>query len=58
MRVRMNRLYVLTPAFEFINGRVEAGTPFFLYFNPTVMHRPVVPRDEYKGTSGNRDWAD
>jgi arylsulfatase len=43
---------------RFIEANAEAGRPFFLYFNHTLMHIPVVPRDEYKGRSGNGDWAD
>ena len=48
----------LRRAFDFIDDSVEKDTPFFLYYNPTLMHLPCVPRDEYKGTSGNGDWAD
>ena len=48
----------LRRAFEFIDGSVDADRPFFLYFNPTLMHLPVVPRDDFKGASGNGDWAD
>jgi arylsulfatase len=36
----------------------KAKRPFFLYFNHSLMHYPVVPRDEYKGKSGEGDWAD
>ena len=36
----------------------QAQRPFFLYYNHSLMHIPVVPRDEYKGKSGNGDWAD
>jgi arylsulfatase len=36
----------------------QAGRPFFLYFNHTLMHIPAVPRDEYRGRSGNGDWGD
>jgi arylsulfatase len=32
--------------------------PFFLYYNPTLMHLPNVPRDDYAGRSGNGPWAD
>lgn len=32
--------------------------PFFLYFNYTLMHTPVVPRDEFKGKTGYGDFAD
>lgn len=45
-------------AFEFIRSNGADETPFLLYFNHTLMHIPVVPRDEYRGRSGNGDWAD
>jgi arylsulfatase len=45
-------------AFGFMEENAQAKRPFFLYFNHTLMHIPVVPRDEYKGRSGNGDWAD
>ncbi|MDT5167194.1 MAG: hypothetical protein QOD02_509 [Mycobacterium sp.] len=48
----------LRRAFDFIDDSVAKDTPFFLYYNPTLMHLPCVSRDEYKGTSGNGDWAD
>ncbi len=44
--------------FRFIEENARAERPFFLYYNPTLMHIPVVPRDEYRGKSGNGDWAD
>jgi len=45
-------------AFRFMEEKSNANRPFFLYFNHSLMHIPVVPRDEYKGKSGNGDWAD
>ena len=44
--------------FRFIEDNARAERPFFLYYNHSLMHIPVVPRDEYKGRSGNGDWAD
>jgi arylsulfatase A-like enzyme len=44
-------------AFRFIEENATRR-PFFLYFNHSLMHIPVVPRDDYKGKSGNADWAD
>ena len=41
-----------------IKKSVDAGRPFFLYFNHTMMHMPVLPRDEFKGKSGYGDWSD
>ena len=45
-------------ATRFVEQSSQAGKPFFLYFNHSLLHFPVVPRDEYKGRSGNGDWAD
>ena len=43
---------------EFITLNAEADTPFFLYFNHSLMHMPVIPRVEFKGKTGQGDWAD
>jgi arylsulfatase len=48
----------LKRAFGFIDENIKAKKPFFLYYNHSLMHIPVVPRDEYKGRSGNGDWGD
>jgi arylsulfatase A-like enzyme len=45
-------------AFRFLEEQAQAQRPFFLYYNHSLMHIPVVPRDEYKGKSGNGDFAD
>lgn len=45
-------------ATSFMKRSVEAEQPFFLYFNHPLLHIPAVPSDEYKGKSGNGDWAD
>jgi arylsulfatase len=45
-------------AFRFMEENAKSMRPFFLYFNHSLMHIPVVPRDEYKGKSGNGDWGD
>jgi arylsulfatase len=45
-------------AFGFLEEQANARRPFFLYFNHSLMHIPVVPRDDYRGRSGNGDWAD
>jgi arylsulfatase len=42
----------------FMQRSVEAGTPFFLYFNHSLMHLPTIPREAFKGRSGQGDWAD
>ena len=37
---------------------VNEGKPFFLYFNHSLMHMPVIPRAEFKGRTGFGDWSD
>lgn len=48
----------LARADRFIRAAVDDDTPFFVYFNHSLMHLPVVPRDEFKDSSGQGDWAD
>jgi arylsulfatase A-like enzyme len=48
----------LRRAVDFIKRNAEAGAPFFLYFNHSLMHMPVIPREEFKGRTGHGDWAD
>ncbi|MDR7133896.1 arylsulfatase [Lysobacter niastensis] len=43
---------------DFIKRSVDAKAPFFLYFNHSLMHLPTIPRLEFKGKSGQGDWAD
>ena len=45
-------------SFRFMEEHAKSTRPFFLYYNHSLMHITVVPRDEYKGKSGNGDWAD
>jgi arylsulfatase len=42
----------------FLKRSTEAGKPFFLYFNHSMMHLPNIPRAEFKGKTGHGDWAD
>ena len=42
----------------FMKRSVEANKPFFLYFNHSPMHFPILPRAEFKGRSGQGEWAD
>lgn len=42
----------------FMRRSVDARRPFFLYFNHSLMHMPTIPRLEFKGNSGQGDWAD
>jgi arylsulfatase A-like enzyme len=43
---------------SFMKRSVEARKPFFLYFNHSLMHMPTIPRAEFKGKSGQGEWAD
>ncbi len=43
---------------EFLRRSADTETPFFLYYNHSLMHMPTDPRNEFKGKSGNGDWAD
>ncbi len=45
-------------AFDFMQRGVDAGRPFFLYYNHPLMHWPLVPREAFKGKSRNGDAAD
>lgn len=51
-------LEYLRRASEFIRSKVAADSPFFVYFNHSLMHMPVIPRPEFKGRTGQGDWAD
>ena len=48
----------LTRSKAFMKRSVDAGQPFFLYFNHSLMHLPTIPRKEFKGKSGQGEWAD
>lgn len=48
----------LDRAERFITSAARASTPFFVYFNHSLMHMPVIPRAEFAGATGNGDWAD
>jgi arylsulfatase A-like enzyme len=43
---------------DFMKRSAAAEKPFFLYFNHSLMHFPMIPRDEFKGVSSNGDWGD
>lgn len=51
-------LEYLRRADAFIRDQVSAQTPFFVYFNHSLLHMPVIPREEFKGRTGQGDWAD
>jgi arylsulfatase len=57
VKVNLDREY-LNRSKTFIDKSVESGKPFFLYFNHTLMHMPVIPREEFRGKTGRGDWAD
>jgi arylsulfatase A-like enzyme len=42
----------------FLKRNADAGKPFFLYFNHSMMHLPNIPRPEFKGKTGRGEWAD
>jgi arylsulfatase A-like enzyme len=42
----------------FLKRSAQKDQPFFLYFNHSMMHMPTVPRPEFKGKTGNGDFAD
>ena len=48
----------LRRATAFVRSAVDAETPFFVYFNHSLMHMPVIPRAEFTGRTGQGDWAD
>jgi arylsulfatase A-like enzyme len=48
----------LRRAQAFINRSVGDGAPFFVYFSHSLMHMPVIPREEFTGSSGQGPWAD
>jgi arylsulfatase A-like enzyme len=45
-------------AFDFMGRATAAEQPFFLYYNHSLMHFPMVPRKEFQGRSDNGDWGD
>jgi arylsulfatase len=48
----------LKRAGRFVRRSVADRSPFFIYFNHSMMHMPVIPRVEFKGKTGQGDWAD
>jgi arylsulfatase A-like enzyme len=45
-------------ALKFMEKSVAADKPFYCYFNHSLMHFPMSPRDEFAGKSTNGDWGD
>lgn len=48
----------LRRATAFVRAAVDDDPPFFVYFNHSRMHMPVIRRDECKGKTGRGDGAD
>ncbi len=48
----------LRRASDFLDRSVNANVPFYLYFNHSLMHFPMNPRDEFEGKSDNGEWGD
>lgn len=42
----------------FISKSVKSEKPFFLYLPYTATHFPTMPHPDFKGKTGNGDWAD
>jgi arylsulfatase A-like enzyme len=51
-------LEYLRRAEGFMRRNVESQTPFFLYFNHSLLHFPVIPREEFAGKTSQGDFAD
>jgi arylsulfatase len=45
----------LSRAEAFMRRSAENHEPFFVYFNHSLLHMPVIPREEFKGSSGQGD---
>ncbi|HTV07026.1 MAG TPA: arylsulfatase [Acidobacteriaceae bacterium] len=48
----------ISRAKSFLKSSKEAGKPFFLYFNHSMLHLPTIPRPEFKGKTGHGAFAD
>lgn len=42
----------------FMERKVEAEKPFFLYVPYTLAHVPALPHPDFEGSTGNGQWAD
>ena len=51
-------LEYLNRSADFMQRAVKADKPFFLYFNHSLMHFPMVTRPEFIGKSKNGEWGD
>jgi arylsulfatase A-like enzyme len=42
----------------FMRKNASANKPFYLYHNHSLMHFPMVARQEFRGASTNSEWGD
>lgn len=47
-----------TKSIDFMERKVKEKKPFFLYIPYTMTHMPVLPHPDFKGKTGNGDFAD
>ena len=47
-----NQPLLLDKAVQYLEGRAEAGGPFFLYLPVCPPHTPIVPAEAYRGRGG------
>ena len=45
-------------AMDFMERKSKEDKPFFVYLPYTATHFPTIPHPDFKGKSGNGDWAD
>lgn len=45
-------------AMAFMEEAAAAGEPFFIYLPYTQAHLPALPNSEFRGSTGNGEWAD
>ncbi|MDG1820222.1 MAG: sulfatase-like hydrolase/transferase, partial [Porticoccaceae bacterium] len=49
---------ITSKTIDFINRSVKKGAPFFAYVPYTQTHDPIKPHPDFKGKTGNGDFAD
>lgn len=45
-------------ALDFMERKSKSKDPFFIYLPYTATHFPTMPHPDFKGKTGNGDWAD
>lgn len=45
-------------ALDFMERKADKKQPFFIYLPYTATHFPTMPHPDFKGKTGNGDWAD